>query len=193
MPSNFKALRTGLVLAGGGEFGVALLTLLARGHDLLPARATQLLLAVVVLGMIVSPVIIRYNKRIARLVLRESRAAGRRRARARGLAAIDLARREHVILCGFGRVGGNLARVLLSQGFEYLAIDLDPANVRAARQAGVPVVWGDCADEDLLRSLGVDHATVVIVTFADPAVAIGVVRAMRRLRERCAGAGAHPG
>jgi len=58
--------------------------------------------------------------------------------------------------------------VLLSQGFEYLATDLDPANVRAARQAGEPVIWGDSADEDLLRSLGVDHATVVIVTFAAP-------------------------
>jgi CPA2 family monovalent cation:H+ antiporter-2 len=72
--------------------------------------------------------------------------------------------------------------VLDSQGFEYLAIDLDPANVRAARQAGVPLVWGDCADEELLRSLGLDLATVVIITFADPAVALHVIRAVRRLR-----------
>jgi CPA2 family monovalent cation:H+ antiporter-2 len=87
-----------------------------------------------------------------------------------------------VFLCGFGRVGRHLARVLESQGFEYLAMDLDPANVRAARQAGEPVVWGDSSDEELLRSLGMDAASVVIVTFADPAVAIGVVRAVRRLR-----------
>jgi CPA2 family monovalent cation:H+ antiporter-2 len=98
------------------------------------------------------------------------------------LAATDLVRREHVILCGFGRVGRYLARVLESQGFEYLAMDLDPANVRAARQAGEPVVWGDSADEELLRSLGMGVATVVIITFADPAVAIAVVRAVRRLR-----------
>ncbi len=178
---RFKALRTGLVLAGGGEFGVALLTLLARGPDLIPARPTQLLLAVVVLGMIVSPVIIRYNKRLARLVLREagppSTAIEREQA-----ATTELARREHVIICGFGRVGGHLAQVLDSQGFEYLAIDLDPANVRAARQAGVPVVWGDCADEELLRGLGLDLANVVIITFADPAVALHVIRAVRRLR-----------
>jgi len=178
---RFKALRTGLVLAGGGEFGVALLTLMARGPELIPARPTQLLLAVVVLGMIVSPVIIRYNKRLARLVLREagppSTAIEREQA-----ATTELARREHVILCGFGRVGAHLAQVLDSQGFEYLAIDLDPANVRAARQAGGSVVWGDCADEELLRSLGLDLATVVIITFADPAVALHVIRAVRRLR-----------
>jgi len=35
---------------------------------------------------------------------------------------------------GFGRVGQNIARVLESQGFEYIALDLDPARIRAARQ-----------------------------------------------------------
>jgi len=181
VPNGFKALRTGLVLAGGGEFGVALLTLLARDRDLLPARAAQLLLATVVLGMIVSPLIIRYNRRIARWLLRET-APPRTAVQREDLAAIELARREHVIMCGFGRVGRNLARVLESQGFEYLAMDLDPVNVRAAREAGEPVFWGDSADEELLRNLGVDVATVIIITFADPAVAIGVVRAVRRLR-----------
>jgi CPA2 family monovalent cation:H+ antiporter-2 len=181
VPSNFKALRTGLVLAGGGEFGVALLTLLARGNELLPERAVQSLLGAVVLGMIVSPLTIRYNRAIARFLLRESPPAVGG-AQIEALAASELARREHVILCGFGRVGRNLARVLVSQGFEYLAMDLDPGNVRAARRAGEPVMWGDSADEELLRSLGVDRATVIIVTFAAPSVALGVVRAIRRLR-----------
>ncbi|HEY6452435.1 MAG TPA: cation:proton antiporter [Steroidobacteraceae bacterium] len=181
VPSNFKALRTGLVLAGGGEFGVALLSLLARGPALVPARAAQLLLATVVLGMIVSPLIIRYNRPIARQLLRE-RGPVRSAVLRDELANTELAHREHVILCGFGRVGRHLARVLESQGFEYLAMDLDPANVRAAREAGEPVVWGDSSHEELLRNLGVEVATVVIITFADPAVAIGVVRAVRRLR-----------
>jgi CPA2 family monovalent cation:H+ antiporter-2 len=181
VPSNFKALRTGLVLAGGGEFGVALLTLLAQGRDLVPARAAQLVLATVVLGMIVSPLIIRYNRRIARVLLRE-RAPPPKAMLPSDVAQTELARREHVILCGFGRVGRHLARVLVSQGFEFLAVDLDPANVRAARESGEPVVWGDSSDEELLRSLGVDIASVIIITFADPAIAIGVVRAVRRLR-----------
>src|ERR1700733_5966148 len=178
--TRFKSLRTGLVLAGGGEFGVALLTILARGPDLMPARPTQRLLAVVVLGMIVSPLIIRYNKRIARLVLREQGPPATAIEREQA-ATTELARREHVIVCGFGRVGGHLAQVLDSQGFEYLAVDLDPANVRTARQAGVPVVWGDCADEQLLQNLGLNLASVVIITFADPTVAISVIRAVRRL------------
>jgi CPA2 family monovalent cation:H+ antiporter-2 len=179
--SGFKALRTGLVLAGGGEFGVALLTILTQGRELLPPKLAQTLLATVVLGMIASPVIIRYNRRIARALLRE---LGPPRAAALPELGIpsELAQREHVIVCGFGRVGHNLSRVLESQGFEYLAVDLDPANVRAARQAGQSVVFGDCADEELLRGLGVDRASVVIITFAAPSIALGVVRAVRRLR-----------
>jgi CPA2 family monovalent cation:H+ antiporter-2 len=178
---RFKSLRTGLVLAGGGEFGVALLTILAPSPDLIPTRLTQLLLSALVLGMIVSPVMIRYNKRIARFVLRERGPPVT--AIQRELAATKaLARREHVILCGFGRVGGHLARVLDSQGFEYLAIDRDPIKVRDARQGGLPVVWGDCADEELLHNVGLDRANVVIVTFADPQIALGIVRAVRGLR-----------
>jgi monovalent cation:H+ antiporter-2, CPA2 family len=178
---RFKALRTGIVLSGGGELGIALLTVLARAPHLIAPRVSQPLLAALVLSMIVSPVIIRYNKRIARLVLGER---GPPAVASPGAAGPEreLATREHVLLCGFGRVGHQLARVLGAQGFEYLAVELDPAQVRAARQAGEPVVWGDSADEDMLRTLGLDHTTVVVVTFADPTVAISVVRAVRRLR-----------
>lgn len=178
---RFKALRTGIVLAGGGELGVALLTILAAAPTLLPGHFTQLLLAALVLGMIASPLVVRYNKGIARFLLAE-RGPPLVRVPAEYAATGELAAREHVLLCGFGRVGRNLARVLASQGFEYLAMDLDPDNVRAARRAGEPVVWGDSADEQLLRNLGLDHATVVIVTFADPQVAIDIVKSVRRLR-----------
>jgi monovalent cation:H+ antiporter-2, CPA2 family len=176
---RFKALRTGLVLAGGGEFGVALLTILASSPN--SESSTQLLLSVLVLGMIVSPMIIRYNKRIARLVLHERGPPST--AIDRELAANEaLAGRDHVLLCGFGRVGGHLAHVLHGQGFEYIAIDRDPAKARTARQGGLPVVWGDCADEELLRQVGLERASVVIVTFADPQIALGIVRAVRHLR-----------
>jgi CPA2 family monovalent cation:H+ antiporter-2 len=87
-----------------------------------------------------------------------------------------------VILCGYGRVGQSVARVLESQGFEYIALDLDPARIRAARQAGEPVLYGDSADEDMLVSAGCDHASAVVVSFSSPGVALAIVRTVRRLR-----------
>ena len=180
--STFKAVRTSVVLAGGGEFGVALLTLLVQQHNLLPPRISQPLLAAIVLSMVSSPLLIRYNRRIARALLGERGPPATAMER-EVAAAGSVAKREHVILCGFGRVGQNIARVLESQGFEYLALDLDPARIRLARQAGDAVLFGDSADEEMLREAGIENASAVIITFAKPAVSVGIVRAVRRLRE----------
>ena len=181
VPNNFRALRTGVVLAGGGEFGVALLTILLARDEVLPAPIAQPLLVAVVLSMIASPLLIRYNRRVARLLLGERGPPETPLDREAEFNS-ELAAREHVILCGFGRVGQNIARVLESQGFEYLAVDLDPARIRLARGAGDPVAFGDCSDEELLHNVGLRNASAVIVTFANPVVSIGIVRAIRRLR-----------
>ncbi|MEN9704651.1 MAG: hypothetical protein RLZZ393_530 [Pseudomonadota bacterium] len=178
--THFKALRAGMVLGGGGEFGVALLTLLLPA-GVLPASLVQPLLVALVLGMVVAPFGIRFNKPIARFLLRE-KGPPRRASQVEDAATHGVALREHVILCGFGRVGQHIARVLEAQGFEYIALDLDMARVRPARQAGDPVIYGDASDEDVLVGCGLDTASAVIVTFADPAVSVGIVRAVRVLR-----------
>jgi len=176
----FKALRAGIVLSPGGEFGFALIALLLDNR-LIGASFTQPLLAAITLSMLVAPVMIRHNKRIARAVLGESgpAASGLDRLEAANQA---LARREHVILCGYGRVGQNVARVLETEGFEFLAMDLDPVRVRAALSAGDAVVYGDAADEGVLKSAGLDHASAVVVTFSDTSRSLAIVRAVRRSR-----------
>lgn len=176
----FKALRTGIVLSEGGEFGFALLTLLMQNR-LIGSEVTQPLLAAITLSMVLSPFLIRHNKRIARLVLRESGPAQTELARVEA-ATQALASREHVILCGYGRVGQNVARVLEREGFEYLAMDLDPYRVRTARAAGDPVIYGDAADEHMLDSVGLERASAVIVTFSDPERSLRIVKAVRRAR-----------
>ncbi|HJS91743.1 MAG TPA: cation:proton antiporter [Steroidobacteraceae bacterium] len=178
--SRFKALRTGIVISIGGEFGVALGTI-ALATGLIPGSFGEPLLVAIVLSMILSPLILNNNKRIARLLLRESgppRTAFERESAATG----EIGRRDHVILCGFGRVGQNVARVLESQGFEYIALDLDPARIAAARQAGDPVIFGDSADEAILAKAGLETATVVVISFSDPATSVGILRSIRRLR-----------
>ena len=177
----FKALRTGIVLSPGGEFGFALLALLLDNR-LMGAASVQPLLAAITLSMLIAPVLIRHNKRIARLVLRQGGPAttGLERIEAANQA---LAQREHVILCGYGRVGQNVGRVLENEGFEFLAVDLDPVSVRAALAAGDAVIYGDASDEGVLKAAGLDRANSVVVTFADTSRALSIVRAVRRLRK----------
>jgi monovalent cation:H+ antiporter-2, CPA2 family len=178
--SRFKALRTGIVVAIGGEFGVALCSILLQA-GLVPDRIVEPLLVAIVLSMVASPLILNNNKRVARFLLREHAPAPTASER-EDAATGQIARREHVILCGFGRVGQNVARVLESQGFEYIALDLDPARIRAARQAGDPVLYGDSADEEMLIKAGVENASAVVISFSDPATSLGILHSVRRLR-----------
>ncbi len=178
--SNFKAIRTGVTLAVGGEFGIALLTLLLQNDAIDPAIAQPLLVAVV-LAMVLAPVILANNKRVARLLLGE-RGPPRTAIEREDAATQAVAKREHVILCGFGRVGQNVARVLEAQGFEYIAIDLDVVRVRTARQIGQPVVYGDSADEQVLEEVGLANANAVVISFSDTRTALAILRSLRRLR-----------
>jgi CPA2 family monovalent cation:H+ antiporter-2 len=67
-----KSLRAGIVVAQGGEFGFALLTLMLNDR-LADASLIQPLLAATVVGMVVSPLLIRYNGRIADTILRRKK------------------------------------------------------------------------------------------------------------------------
>jgi CPA2 family monovalent cation:H+ antiporter-2 len=180
VPNARKALRTGIVICMGGEFGFALLTLLLKGRMVEPGLV-QALLTTVALSMLLGPLIVRYNGRIADYVLRR-RSTDTSEVALETAATRELAKREHVIICGFGRVGQNLARVLEQRGFEYIALDLDPFRVRDARQAGDPVVYGDAAEPEVLSALGLEHASVLVVSFDGAETALRIVRAVRRLR-----------
>jgi monovalent cation:H+ antiporter-2, CPA2 family len=178
--SWFKSLRTGVIVAQGGEFGFALLILLLR-RELLDPGVVQPLLAATVLSMVLSPLIIRHNRRITRIILHES---GNPQTEAIRQERITLAAadREHVVICGFGRVGQNIARVLEQTGFEYIALDVDPYRIRTGRQVGDPVVYGDAAQGKVLENVGVAHASVVVITFANPDVSLRILRSVRELR-----------
>jgi CPA2 family monovalent cation:H+ antiporter-2 len=178
--SWFKAIRTGVVISIAGEFGIALLTIVLQNNGL-PTNIGQPLLVAIALSMILSPFIISNNKRIARFLLREK--GPPRTAIEREDAVTEaIGQREHVILCGFGRVGQNVGRVLESHGFEYIALELDAARVRAARQAGDPIIFGDSADEELLMRAGLEKASAVVISFSDPGTSIGILRSIRRVR-----------
>jgi CPA2 family monovalent cation:H+ antiporter-2 len=178
--SWFKSLRTGVVVAQGGEFGFALLILLLR-RELLQPAIVQPLLAATVLSMVLSPILIRHNRRITRALLSES-GPPRSEAMRETQRTLAVAERDHVVICGFGRVGQNIARVLEQTGFEYIALDLDPYRIRLGRQAGDPVIYGDAGQIEVLENVGLAQASCLVITFASPEVALRILYAARRLR-----------
>ncbi len=178
--SWFKSVRTGVVVSQGGEFGFALLTLLLR-HDLPALTVLQPLLAAPVASMVLSPMLIRHNRSITRLLLAQS-GPPQTDAMREAQSTLSVAARDHVVICGFGRVGQNIARVLEQTGFEYIALDLDPHRIRVGRQAGDPVIYGDAGQIKVLENVGLNRARCVVISFANPDLALRIVRSVRELR-----------
>jgi monovalent cation:H+ antiporter-2, CPA2 family len=158
--SRETALKTAIALGQGGEFGIAILTLASQRALLDPEVAQPLLIGIVV-SMAVNPVLIRQSGRIAR-------ALGADPPPQKPIPGPDpvaaTAERDHVVICGFGRVGQNLGRILEEEGIEYIAIELDHERVRVAREAGDPVIWGDCGDPAILSMAGLARADLVVTT-----------------------------
>lgn len=173
------ALRTGLVLAQGGEFGFALIALALDGN-LLDAASSQVVLASVIFSMILTPFVIRYNGQIAKKVFAGSYNV-ERDERQRTIHEQSEELREHVILCGFGRVGQNIAAFAEEEGVPYLALELDPTILRKARQAGALVYYGDSTHREILNAAGINHARALLITHHDIQAAIRTVETARSL------------
>lgn len=165
--------RTALVLAHGGEFGFALLTIALDG-DLLPPDYGQAVLAALLLSMAVAPLSLRFNRAIVQWFLPP----------ATGDAAGTAPGPGHesggdVLLVGFGRVGQQVARLLDDAGLDWNAIDLDPVRVQNARASGAAVTYGDGTHLSLLEAAGLQRARALALTLDDPEAAIRTIHQVR--------------
>jgi voltage-gated potassium channel len=70
--------------------------------------------------------------------------------------------RDHVVICGFGRVGMEVADELHQHGEQVLVIDLDPERLVVARSRGLAALEGDATEEETLREAQVESARVLI-------------------------------
>src|SRR4051812_40201354 len=166
------ALRTGLYLAQAGEFGFVLLTLGIDNH-VLQQRWVGPVLASMVLSMLASPFLVLYANRI---VMRLASSDWLMQS----VALTTIAKRaitaeKHVIICGYGRSGQNLARMLEVERIPYMALDLDPDRVRQAAAARQNVVFGDAARLSSLMAAGLARASAVVVSYHDTPSALKVL------------------
>ena len=170
------ALRTGLYLAQAGEFGFVLLTLGAE-QDLIAPQWMSTVLAAMVLSMLAAPFLVMHADRI---VNRLSASDWMMQSVAlTSIAKKSIAAEAHVIICGFGRSGQNLARLLEPQHIPYMALDLDPDRVRQAAAAGRSVVFGDAARLQSLMAAGLARANAVVVSYHDTPSAMRILQLVR--------------
>ena len=172
------ALRTGLVLAQGGEFGFALITL-GITNRLFTPEETQPVLAALVLSMILAPLLIRHNGRLTKHLVSSYFESRQHEAHNLAHSAEELS--GHVVICGFGRIGQNLALFLREEGFAYVALDLDPELIHEAWEAGEQVYYGDSRNREILQAAGIERARALVVTFHDTHLSERIIHAARGL------------
>ena len=167
------ALRTGLYLAQAGEFGFVLLTLGAERGLVAPEWMSPIL-ASMVLRMLATPFLIQHSNRIVNKLsasdwLMQSVALT-------SIAKKSIGTEGHVIICGYGRSGQALARLLTPERIPYMALDLDPDRVRQAAAAGQSVVFGDAARLQSLMAAGLARASAVVVSYHDTPSAMKILK-----------------
>ncbi|WP_018077771.1 monovalent cation:proton antiporter-2 (CPA2) family protein [Thiobacillus denitrificans] len=174
-----NAVRTALGLAQAGEFGFVLLAQ-AADLKLLGADITQPVLAAMVVSMLIAPLLINRMDTLTRL-LAGSEWAGRAKE-VHDIAVKTFGKSQHVIVCGYGRSGQKLARLLEAEGIGFVALDADLERIRAVAASGVSVVYGDASRREVLVAAGLSRAQAVVVTYSDVHSSMAILRHVRELR-----------
>lgn len=176
------ALFAGTALAQLGEFSFVLLQA-AVAAGIVGAGPYQILLACSVVSMIVSPLFFRLTRN---LVMRFARDwdPGLRIGQAEGEARELERLRDHVIICGNGLGGQNIARALKANGIPYVIVDLNEQGVRETRREGESILFGDCTNAHTLELAGIRRSRVIVFVVSDPfAARLGIKLAREMMPE----------
>lgn len=172
------AARVGLVLGHGGEFGLALLAL-ALSTGIVESTQNQIILASVVISMFIAPLLVKYNGSFTAALAETASAEADDLGE---IAAANESVAGHVIICGYGRVGSQMAQMLKTDGIDYIAIDTSPENVKTAWEDGESVFFGNASNPGVLSALAIDRARAVVISFSDEELAVLTLRQIKAVR-----------
>ncbi len=177
------ALATGIMLAQIGEFSFLLLEA-SRKTGGVDQFFYQMLLSSAFITMFLTPVLFTLIPSLLNLSQRIA-LFGVPLHRSQNSAEMSYAElKNHVILCGFGPLGTDLSYAFREQGIAFIIIELNHRLVLEAKQQSFPVIYGDAANEEILKKAGIHRAQSLVVTFADPTGMAQIVRVVQVLNPR---------
>jgi CPA2 family monovalent cation:H+ antiporter-2 len=74
---------------------------------------------------------------------------------------------NHIVICGFGRVGRWVGKALLAADVPFVVVDYNQSVVREVRAKGLPIIYGDPAEPEVLDSAGIHKAKAVVIAIPD--------------------------
>ena len=173
-----EAIRTGICLAQAGEFGFVMINQIDQ-LDWINSDLSQAVLAAMLLSMLISPILIQYSNQIA---LRFSKTEWfSQSVDLTKIVSQSIQNEQHVIICGFGVTGQQVASMLEIEEISYLALDSDPQRVSQASEAGKSVVYGMSQSANNLIAAGITRAKAVVITFKSLPETIRVIHQVEQL------------
>ncbi|MEI9916957.1 MAG: potassium channel protein [Methylovirgula sp.] len=88
---------------------------------------------------------------------------------------------DHVIICGYGRIGQMLARELQAGKSDFVIVERGDGRMTAARELGFLSLQGDATDEDVLRLAGISRARALATVLPDDAANVFITLSARSL------------
>ncbi|MBZ0113839.1 MAG: cation:proton antiporter [Thermoanaerobaculia bacterium] len=171
--------RTSVIAALGlAQIGELSFLLARAGHQngLLGDQGYQLILAVAVLTMLLTPGAMALASRIAD--------RSRRTLDASESPEPAVETSHHVVVVGYGLNARHLLRVLDSARTRHVVIEANGAKIRQGTEAGRTMLYGDATRPEILRRANIESAPVLVVAMSDPVATISVVRSARQLNPR---------
>jgi CPA2 family monovalent cation:H+ antiporter-2 len=148
-----------------------------QAFRLLSAQQVGVVLAAVFFSMLLAPLLLRGAPRLAeRLRKRHTHSSSQDEIKS---AAGQL--QQHVLICGYGRVGQSIARFLRLENIPFLALDDDPVRVQEAAAGEAQVHYGDSRRIDLLQAMNIHCASLLVVAVDNAEIALRIVENVRRI------------
>lgn len=177
------ALLSAFALAQIGEFSFVL-SKEGVEYGLATTFGYQLFLAAALLGMALTPFIIRaapyFVKYLLALPLPEKIKAGFRPLPIQ----LEEELKDHLIIIGYGLSGRNMALAAQQSAVPYVILEMNPDTVRQEKKQGENIYFGDATHEAVLQQLHIEEARAVAVLINDPLAAVSVVEKVRSLNEK---------
>ncbi|KAH9732067.1 K(+) efflux antiporter 2 [Citrus sinensis] len=159
--SVISAIRTGLLLAPGGEFAFVAFGE-AVNQGIMSSQLSSLLFLLVGISMALTPWLAAGGQLIASRFEQHD---------VRSLLPVESETddlQDHIILCGFGRVGQIIAQLLSERLIPFVALDVRSDRVAIGRALDLPVYFGDAGSREVLHKVGAERACAAAITLDTP-------------------------
>lgn len=173
------AVTVGLSLAQVGEFSFVIAEM-ARAKGWYSIGEYNTILTASVISLLFSPLLFTLSPAISRWTARLVRGERFRELREE-VQVHRSVMRDHVIVCGFGRVGSRVAQQLLARKVPVVVIDLDPESILRARNQGIPTIYGDAEAREVLELANPHTATIAILTMPESSSAMVAARQLKEI------------